>query len=79
MKGILRIGMALLAVVWLMSACDVEKEPYIQGADDEKAILKFDVDTICGFIDQDAKTVSRHRREPPDSDHRGLSLCHHRA
>lgn len=57
MKGILRIEMALLAVVWLMSACDVEKEPYIQGADDEKAILKFDVDTICGFIDQDAKTV----------------------
>ena len=57
MKGILRIGMALLAVVWFMSACDVEKEPYIQGADDEKMIHKFDVDTICGFVDEDAKTV----------------------
>lgn len=57
MKGILRIGMALLAVVWLMSACDVEKEPYVQGAEDEKMIIKFDVDTICGFVDEDAKTV----------------------
>ena len=57
MKGILRIGMALLAVVWFMSACDVEKEPYVQGAEDEKMILKFDVDTISGFVDESAKTV----------------------
>lgn len=57
MKGILRIGMALLAVVWLMSACDVEKEPYIQGADDEKMILKFDVDSISGFIAEESRTV----------------------
>lgn len=57
MKGILKIGMALLAVVWFMSACDVEKEPYVQGAEDEKMILKFDVDSIVGFVDQDSKTV----------------------
>ena len=57
MKKILRIGMALLTVVLFMNACDVEKEPYIQGADDEKMILKFDVDSVVGYIDQDAKTV----------------------
>ena len=37
MKGIIRIGLMVLAVMFGMNACDVEKEPYIQGADDEKA------------------------------------------
>ena len=49
--------MALLAAMWFMSACDVEKEPYIQGADDEKMILKFDVDSVSGFIDEESRTV----------------------
>ena len=40
-----------------MNACDVEKEPYIQGADNEKAILSFAVDAVEGFIDEDSKTV----------------------
>ena len=41
MKRILRIGMALLAVLLFINACDVEKEPYIQGAEDEKFLLQF--------------------------------------
>ena len=57
MKRILRIGMALLAVVWFMNACDIEKEPYIQGAENEKLILKFEVDSVVGSVDEDSKMV----------------------
>jgi len=57
MKRILRIGMALLAVTMFMYACDVEKEPYIQGAEDEKLILSFVVDSVNGTIDTENKTV----------------------
>ena len=46
-----------LAVMLGMNACDVEKEPYIQGADDEKSILQFEVDGVAGTIDEDAKMV----------------------
>ena len=46
-----------LAVMLGMNACDVEKEPYIQGADNEKFILQFEVDDIVGMIDEDAKMV----------------------
>ena len=46
-----------MAIMLGMNACDVEKEPYIQGADDEKAILSFVVDAIEGLIDEDSKTV----------------------
>ena len=46
-----------MAIMLGMNACDVEKEPYIQGADDEKAILSFVVDAVEGFIDEDSKTV----------------------
>ena len=45
--------MALLAVMLFMNACDVEKEPYIQGAEDEKLILVFKVDSVIGTIDED--------------------------
>ena len=57
MKRILRIGMALLAAMLFMNACDVEKEPYIQGVEDEKFILTFRVDSIYGTIDEDTKMV----------------------
>jgi hypothetical protein len=57
MKGIIRIGLMVLAVVFCMNACDVEKEPYIQGAEDEKMILKFEVDDVIGTIDEDSKIV----------------------
>ena len=57
MKGIIRIGLMVLAVMFGMNACDVEKEPYIQGADNEKSILQFEVDGIAGTIDEDAKMV----------------------
>lgn len=57
MKRILRIGMALLAAMLFMNACDVEKEPYIQGVEDEKFILTFRVDSVYGTIDEDTKIV----------------------
>lgn len=53
MKRIMRIGMALIAAMLFMNACDVEKEPYIQGAEDEKFILTFRVDSVYGIIDED--------------------------
>jgi len=69
MKRLFRIGMALIATMLFLNACDVEKEPYIQGAEDEKQILNFKVigvsnpvlgtvdGTFIGTIDEDAKTV----------------------
>ena len=57
MKGIIRIGLMVLAVMFGMNACDVEKEPYIQGADDEKAILKFEVNDVTGTVDENSKIV----------------------
>jgi len=59
----------LIATMLFLNACDVEKEPYIQGAEDEKQILNFKVigvsnpvlgtvdGTFIGTIDEDAKTV----------------------
>ena len=47
----------MLAVMFGMNACDVEKEPYIQGAEDEKTILKFEVDDVIGNIDENSKMV----------------------
>ena len=49
--------MALLAAMLFMNACDVEKEPYIQGVEDEKSILTFRVDSVYGTIDEDTKIV----------------------
>ncbi len=57
MKRILRIGMGLLAAMVFMNACDVEKEPYIQGAEDERFILEFRVDSVSGTVDEDNKMV----------------------
>lgn len=57
MKKILRIGMALLAAMLFMNACDIEEEPYIQGAEDEKLILSFEVDGADSFIDQESRMV----------------------
>lgn len=68
MKGIIRIGLMVLAIMFCMNACDVEKEPYIQGAENEKMILKFEVisvidpnngtiGTVDGIIDEDSKKV----------------------
>ncbi len=57
MKRILRIGMALLAAMVFMNACDVEKEPYIQGAEDERFILEFRVDSVSGTVDESNKMV----------------------
>ena len=40
-----------------LNACDVEKEPYIQGAEDERSILEFRVDSVYGTVDEDTKIV----------------------
>ena len=49
--------MAMLAVMLFMNACDVEKEPYIQGAESEKYILVFKVDSVYASIDEDNRLV----------------------
>ena len=46
-----------MVAMLFMNACDVEKEPYIQGADDEKSILVFRVDGAYGIIDEESKMV----------------------
>ena len=57
MNRIIRIGIALLAAMMFMNACDIEKEPYIQGVEDEKCILAFRVDSVYGSVDEDSKIV----------------------
>ncbi|MBR7022056.1 MAG: DUF5018 domain-containing protein [Bacteroidales bacterium] len=57
MKRLFRIGMALIATMLFLNACDVEKEPYIQGAEDERFILEFKVDSVYGTVDEDNKMV----------------------
>ncbi len=47
----------MLAAMAFMNACDVEKEPYIQGAEDERFILEFRVDSVSGTVDEDNKMV----------------------
>ena len=49
--------MALIATMLFLNACDVEKEPYIQGAEDERFILEFKVDSVYGTVDEDNKMV----------------------
>ncbi len=46
-----------LALMFCLNACDIEKEPYIQGAEDEKMILRFELGDVVGVVDEDAKTV----------------------
>ena len=57
MKRLFRIGMALITTMLFMNACDVEKEPYIQGAEDERYILGFRVDSVYGTVDEETKMV----------------------
>ena len=57
MKKILRIFALALTVMLGLNACDVEKEPYIQGAEDERSILEFRVDSVYGTVDEDTKIV----------------------
>ena len=47
----------MLAAMMFLNACDVEKEPYIQGAEDERYILEFRVDSVYGTVDEDTKMV----------------------
>ena len=47
----------MIATMLFLNACDVEKEPYIQGAEDERFILEFRVDSVSGTVDEDNKMV----------------------
>ena len=47
----------MIATMLFLNACDVEKEPYIQGAEDERFILEFKVDSVYGTVDEDNKMV----------------------
>ena len=47
----------MIANMLFLNACDVEKEPYIQGAEDERFILEFKVDSVYGTVDEDNKMV----------------------
>lgn len=47
----------MFAALFVMASCDVIEEPYIQGAEDEKFILSFEVDGADSFIDEDARVV----------------------
>ena len=69
MKKVLRIFALALTVMLGLNACDVEKEPYIQGAEDEKLILSFVVDTVDGTIDSENKTVRLDFPEGTDVTH----------
>ena len=69
MKKVLRIFALALTVMLGLNACDVEKEPYIQGAEDEKLILSFIVDTVDGTIDSENKTVRLDFPEGTDVTH----------
>ena len=57
MKNIMRSGFWLLALVFVMGACNKLNEPFIEGADDEKEILEFKVDSVLGVIDEASKTI----------------------
>ena len=65
----MRIGMAALALALGVAACDIEKEPYLQGAESEKAILSFNVDTVEGFIRENPNTVTLNFAEGTDVTH----------
>lgn len=43
--------------LFALSACDIKDEPFIQGAEEEKAILEFSIDSVQGVIDEAGKTV----------------------
>lgn len=47
----------MIATMLFLNACDVEKEPYIQGAEDERFILEFKVDSVYGTVEEDNKMV----------------------
>lgn len=69
MKKVLRIFTLALTVMLGLNACDVEKEPYFQGAEDEKLILSFVVDSVDGTIDSENKTVRLDFPEGTDITH----------
>ncbi len=64
-KHIFLLSLVSLAV----TSCDIKDEPFIQGAEDEKAILEFAIDSVQGVIDEAAKTVELALPEGTDLTH----------
>lgn len=69
MKKLIKTVFALFALALLIPACDVLEEPFIEGAEDEKKILLFEVDDVVGLVDEDAKTVRLDFPEGTDVSH----------
>ena len=69
MKNLIKIAFALFAFALLMPACDVLEEPFIEGVENEKMILIFEVDDVVGMVDEDAKTVRLDFPEGTDVSH----------
>lgn len=69
MKIFSKLAIFLFTVACLATACDVKEEPFIEGADDAKAIEQFVVDGVEGVIDEAAKTVTLTFGEDADLTH----------
>ena len=69
MKKLIKTAFALFAFALLMPACDVLEEPFIEGVENEKMILIFEVDDVVGMVDEDAKTVRLDFPEGTDVSH----------
>lgn len=69
MKKLIKTAFALFAFALLMPACDVMEEPFIEGAEDEKMILSFEVNDVIGTVDEGAKTVRLDFPEGTDVSH----------
>lgn len=57
MKIFRNISAALLIMMSVMTACDVMEEPFLQGAENEKAILEFRVGDVVGEIDESSSRI----------------------
>lgn len=53
-----KISLLLTALVLSLTSCEVIEEPFFVGAESEKDILSFDVDTVEGLIDYEQRTVT---------------------
>jgi hypothetical protein len=58
MKRVLRWGLSVMTLLLMITACDIEKEPFLENAESEKAILSFKVDSVIGVIDDNSLTVT---------------------
>ena len=69
MKKLIKTAFVLFAMVSLLPACDVMEEPFIEGAENEKLVLRFEVEGIYGLVDNEAKTIRLDLPEGTDVSH----------